>query len=157
MWYDLTHKDCTTSVHNFVVVTARLVPLLSVVVHTDVCARMWKHSRGTALLSELILCFQQSLVHWSTFASPAKDFIQSSPKTVGVLDQVTNTQIKQNKYPRLLSWVKSKCPAFTQIRRKTKWWYAVGSSSEIYVTFVLCRHTGKFLFIFHLDILLELI
>lgn len=60
-------------------------------------------SKGIALVPQLILCFQQNPVHSGTFASPAKDFIQSPPWAVELLDQVTVSQLKHNKYPRLSS------------------------------------------------------
>lgn len=60
--------------------------------HPDV--HVGKASRGIALVPQLILCFQQNLVHSGTFACPAKDLIQSPLWAVGVLDQVTGTQLK---------------------------------------------------------------
>lgn len=62
-----------------------------------------KTSRGIALVPQLILCFQQNLVHSGTFASSAKCLIQRPPWALGVLDLVTGTQLKHNKCPRLPS------------------------------------------------------
>lgn len=51
MWHDLTRKDCKTSVHGSVALTAQLAPLLSVAAHAGTCARTRKPSRGIALAS----------------------------------------------------------------------------------------------------------